>query len=85
MAQFGFNLTFTCVMLVCFPLILSYNYKLLVCHFTCDQNDTPSHENNISKFSKHEPRHKQTRTSRHCLRQTILKSFVQCVHTSTNG
>ena len=30
----------------------------LVYHFTCNQNDTPMHENNAGKFSKCEPYHK---------------------------
>ena len=29
-----------------------------MCHFTCDQNDMPMHENNVSKFNKFESRNK---------------------------
>ena len=56
MVQLNFNMTLACTMLSCFPLILSCN--LLMCRFTHDQNDTPMHENNMSKFSKYEPHHK---------------------------
>ena len=58
MVQLNFDLTLTYTILACFPLILHVTRELLACYFTCDLNDMPMHENNMSKLSKCEPHHK---------------------------
>ena len=57
--------------------LLHVTRKLLMCHFTHNhQNNTPVHRSNTSKFSKCETHHKQYKTLKICLTQTLLQCFV---------
>ena len=74
MVQLNFNLALYCTILICFPLSLHVIYELLT-SLTCDQNGMPMGKNNVSKFSKCERCHKQTKALRCCSTQTLFKGL----------